>query len=97
VWSCWRKPVCRDSFCKGREVDLCDRFGGVREVRESARLFCEGEGEAREQRSAQCWQQEVGGVRFVESGEASRVAGDWAYDDSKYFCLVGLQGDSASH
>jgi hypothetical protein len=49
----------------------------VRRVeRESARYFCGGEGDgvgqAREQRSAQ---QGVGGVRFVESGAASRVGG----------------------
>jgi hypothetical protein len=73
----WRPPVCGGSICKGREVD---RFGGVDGLKDSARRFCEGEDdkveEAREQRSAPCWQQGVRGVRFVESSEASRVAGN---------------------
>jgi hypothetical protein len=33
---CWRQPVCRDWFCKDREVDLCNDFGSVGVYRERA-------------------------------------------------------------
>jgi hypothetical protein len=59
----------RESRCRGCDVDLRNRFGGVGGLKESAPRFCGGDGgggrEAREQRSAQGWQQGAGRVRVV--------------------------------
>lgn len=65
-------------------------------MREGVPRFRGGDGgggrEAREQRSAQCWQQGVGGARFVESSEASPVIRNSADRDSRHFCVVEWRG-----
>jgi len=74
LWLCSRLLTCRESRCRGYEVDLRNCFGSVGGLRESATRFCRGDGgdgrEAREQRLAQGWQQGAGGLRVVESSEA---------------------------
>jgi hypothetical protein len=51
-------------------------------------------GEVREQRSAQWWQQGEGGVRVVESSEASLVVGNSASAcrDSRCVCFNETRG-----
>jgi len=53
-------------------------------------------GKVREQRSARWWQQGEGGVRVVESSEASLVVGNSACCDSRRVCFDETRGAPVS-